>query len=378
MTEEHLDEEQVYKGPNYEAGMLQRARCWSDLAPWLKLFSVLRLAASPVYVATAMVGLIGSLLIFSFAGDFSHPPMTQAPPSPTAITHPLATAAASWPQPMATLLGSQPFLPRIGMQNATFSRWLVVILCLLIVWVPQLLILMRAGAVQTASGQLPEPSRCVAIMKHRLLGAYTVFVVPLLILIPLAAAGWLLATIGGWCGVAWISTLTGWAAGALAVILGVIGFGALVAIPISLAAMVCEANIDAFDGCSRGFEYVFRRPIHLILYSALCAAILYLIGFLLGGIQLVASHWVIWSIGSTGSDGKLLAAAMDVIKLVMAAWYVTLSAGLTGGVYLLLRRDTSEQHLEEIWDGPERTNTSDDAGAASDPALPELPPEAYE
>lgn len=375
LTEEQLDESQVYRGPDYEAGLFQRARCWSDLAPWLKLFAVLRLAASPVYVVTAMVGLIGSLLIFYFAGDFSQATSSALPPGQMAITLSSPELTSAWPLPSASLPSLAQVLASIGMQQASLARWLVVIICLLIVWVPQLLILMRAGAVQTASGQLPDPGACVAIMKHRLLDAYAVFAVPLLILIPLGGTGWLIATIGGWFGVAWISTITGWIAGSIAIMVGIVGFGALIAFPISLAAMVCEANIDAFDGCSRGFEYAFRRPIQLILYFLLCAGILYLIGFLLGGIQLVATHWAVWSIGSAESDTKLLAAALNVIKLVGAAWYVTLAAGLTGGVYLLLRRDASEQHLEEIWDGPETTLQSDQTGTASEP---ELPPEAYE
>ena len=52
-------------------------------------------------------------------------------------------------------------------------------------------------------------------------------------------------------------------AAAIALPCGILAFGANVAVPLSWAALTNERDPDPLDSLSRGYEYLFRRPLRL-------------------------------------------------------------------------------------------------------------------
>jgi hypothetical protein len=241
-------------------------------------------------------------------------------------------------------------------------------LFLWLVWIPVIQIVCRGGAALTSGKSLPSAGSSLRLVFSRLLKSYLLPLIPVVCVLTFALFVFLIRLPSLALGVNWVSVVTGWVIGIASIPVGVLGFGALFAIPFGVAAMVNEQAPDPIDSLSRGYEYLFRRPLSLIWYGAVTVALIYLAGYMFGGVGLATSLVVDAITSAVRIDQVQQESALVVIGLVVSAWQLTLAFGLLGGVYLLLRRDACGQEVEDLWEPPK---------TPSEP-LPRLPREPNE
>ncbi|QDS93099.1 hypothetical protein FF011L_18540 [Roseimaritima multifibrata] len=129
---------------------------------------------------------------------------------------------------------------------------------------------------------------------------------------------------------------------------GVLGFGSLFAVPLAWASLLAEDECDTFDALSRGYEYTFRRPVHLAFYL--------LVGFAIHWIAVQLVHGVCevgWNITQrfyqTGQGEQAVPVlTQSLIMHLPQVFSVLMLWSLIAGIYLLLRRDTNDQEIEVI------------------------------
>jgi hypothetical protein len=348
-----LSEDQIHAGYEFESGMFSRIRSWIDLAPWVRLVRVLRLLASPSCVllaalASFVTGLGGRTLLGIEVFD-------------GAVLDAI-NGMRFWQIPAFYWEALINAAVRSPVRAGVFA----VMMALL--WTPLFQCFARLGAELTAGHSLSGIGAKLTVCRRRGLVSYLVPLIPWLCI---AAFGMLLFLIRlpsvllPW---SWVSTACGVAAGLMAIPIGVLGFGAWFAIPLGLVAMVCEPDPDPIDSLSRGYEYFARRPFSLAWYGVVGSVLILLASIILIGIisvSLFACRLTGWLVQP---DLQFAAAAEYVLTILLFGWIKVLGCGLFGGVYLLLRRDASGQHVEELWFPVER----------EEEPLPSLPKEAFE
>lgn len=337
------EEEQIHAGYEFESGMFARARSWTDLAPWIALIRVLRLLASPFAVASVALAWIVCRVLFLSLIELNG---RQFPTDPYRVF---------W----------LVFYQLRALTPLTLAGFLSVVF---VVWIPVAALMARQGAALTAGCNLPPFGQTVGLLAARWWRCYLIPLVPVACVLVFGVLLFLLRLPSLLLGVELVSTLTGWLMGVLVIPAGLLGFGALVAIPIAIAAVMNEPDADPIDSLSRGYEYLFRRPMHLLWYVLLCLSMGYLVRLLFEGVA-SASGWIVTGVASVWRpDEALTDAALFVVNAIWAGFQITLQLGLVGGVYLLLRRDAGGQHVEDLWN-PEPEPVE---------SLPELPEKAYE
>ena len=340
-------EEQVHSGYQFESGMFARARSWTDLFPWIALVRVMRLLASPTAIAVAAIAwLLSGWVVTLFVAD-----------SLTAITR--------------FRIGQSPGIG-LGILSELLSvswpRLVGVVIALLVIWIPVSAVLTRQGAALTAARDLPEFRQTLRLFVMRWSSCFVVPTLPILCVVGLLAALFVLRLPSVAIGWEAFSTATGWLLGILVLPAGLIGFGALVAIPLASAAMMCEPDPDPIDSLSRGYEYLYRRPLHLLWYAVVCSTIVFAVRVVFSGVFTMSGMFIQTVSTPFGHDEVLVASASLAIGAVWTGAQITLTLGLLGGVYLLLRHDAGGQHVEEFWIPKSEPLES----------LPELPEKAYQ
>ncbi len=126
---------------------------------------------------------------------------------------------------------------------------------------------------------------------------------------------------------------------------GILGFGASVAVPLGWAALANEQDPDALDSLSRGYEYLYRRPLKVVWYAMLSIGILMVI---------VSIALAIARAGETIAITMLALANVSEEQIGILHYFpvvvgLTLIWALVGAVYLLLRYDAGEQEVEDLW-----------------------------
>lgn len=338
-----MNKSEIHAGYEFEEGMFSRMRSWVDVAPWVRLIRVLRLLASPTYVGLVAIA----------AG----------------VTQAVMTFGLGVPLPASSsdleLIGDT-LLELASRDGSAWTAFYLVAAFLL--WTPILQIVARAGAALTVGKNLPAQAVGRKIMWSRLWQSYLIPVVPIGCMLMFAVVVWLARVPGLIVDNEALQKLIGWIIGIGAIPIGVLGFGALFAIPVGLIAMVVEPDPDPIDSLSRGYEYLYRRPLSMMWYLAVAGLLIYLAGLLLGGVAW-ASCLAVTAIASVLSpDAIELQSAFDAIETILIAWKIAFSFGLLGGVYLLLRHDAGGQEVEDFW------TPNQPAGES----LPELPKEALQ
>ncbi len=336
----------IHAGYEFEDGMFSRMRSWVDVAPWIRLARVLRILASPAYVGIIGLALLVTGLAFQIWFGIT---LAAERPLGDGIIPP-----DSW----------EPLF------KAGVFRWVVFAVFLVLLWTPVLQLAYRAGASLCAGHGVPSiPSVFRKILIPRLRQSYLVPVIPWGCLLAIAMLTCLFRLPGLVVGeVALISTVSGWLIALVSIPMGILGFGALLAIPVGISSMVCEPDPGPIDSLSRGYEYLYRRPLSVAWYLAVAAALTWLAGQLIEGIGTAATASSGLICLTISPDNTQMMAAKGLIALIVVAWKVTFASALFGGVYLLLRHDAGGQEVEDFW------------SPAADPvvSLPELPEEAYE
>lgn len=321
---------QSFSGHDIETGLLQRVRTWRDLFPPLVLIHALRACGSPIYVGLSLVTIIAASAILN-RGNLDVTRVTDH-----------WWQWFVWP----SLVADVPieFWNRLSSRTAAVEAAFAAAIMLL-----PLAIIARVGAIYAAgkeSDRGVDPFRFVARRSGSL---FVAAILPVVCVCGLAVPLMLLAllarvpTAGSW-----LSELLAVFIVPLVVLIGLIAAGALPAVPIAWAAIAIEKKQDPFDALSRGFEYVYRRPVHTLFYGILCWALAELMTAMARAVAIVAAV-ISTEVYSLGSSGQPLP---YVIRLVLA--HLPLAVGVVswaatlGATYLLLRRDANQQEIEDI------------------------------
>ena len=322
--------------------MFSRMRSWVDVAPWVRLGRLPRILASPGYVGLCIAACLLTLAVANITVPISLSRLSiiRVDESAAYLIHQVSSTGIIAALTFAVLI------------------WMI--------WTPVLQVVGRAGASLVAGRGLPSLGASIRLTGGRLGRSYLAAVVPLLCVAGMGLILFILslpAVLTEWT---WLATLSGWAIGLGAIPAGILAFGALFAIPFALVAICCEPDPDVFDSLSRGYEYLYRRPLHLVWYVLVSAAMVYVATWFFQGVAASASTVAGIVAGAVDQTEPLLSAAFGMIGLVFVAWQVTLSLALIGGMYLLLRRDAGGQELDDFWIPPTKPSAS----------LPKLPDEA--
>ena len=340
-------EEQIHAGYEFESGMFARARSWTDLFPWVALVRVLRLLASPTAIAFVTVACL--ITRWTFLSFVEVHPAGFPEIGPNAFPQFVLSAVS-----------------HLFVANTWAAVTLVIVVLLL--WSPVIGFVARQGAVLTAGGTLPEFGRTLSILKTRWWRCYLVPLVPIACVAMFSALLLVLRLPSMLIGLDAVSNATGWLLGVLVIPAGILGFGALIAVPLGTAALMNEADPDPIDSLSRGYEYLLRRPLHLFWYVLVCLTIGFAVRAVFSGVAVVSGMLVQGVASTIAADATTAQSAEFVVNALWNGAQVTLQLGLLGGVYLLLRRDAGGQHVEDLWHPkPEPVKS-----------LPELPEKAYE
>ena len=339
------DSQEFHQGYDPEKGLIERVREWTDVFPWLRLGRVVRVAASPVlfaivFIAFAIWSTVAAKWILveqAVVADVVDP---SAPI--IAIRQPtILDMSVIW-------LRAARLLPMVDLYAV--NRWRIVTFCVwtLICWTPVALLLARQGAVLTAGRDLQDSGatlkRSFQLTPKAWLSAMVPFACVLCFCIVIMFVAWIGRLFAG---VAFLEHLMAMFVAIIALPCGILGFGALGAVPLGWAALANESDADALDSLSRGYEYVYRRFLKLALYLFLCGGMLALVYYLASGIAFAASS--IANLATSVVGAQFLTERVDKLfsscPLLIA---ILLFWSLMGGVYLLLRRDAGGQDVEDL------------------------------
>lgn len=355
MTDSDSDNENVHFGHNVEAGILGRAREWTDLLPWLRLARTLRVAGSPpLILVTALTFMLWSP-VFAVISDL--PTTLPADPTASSSLQPtqrrmLAIAAHVRQLNPTELLAKSPAPspPAEDSGNGTWLRPIAAVGWSLLVWLPAALLLVRQGALLSAGRPMISLRVGFIAALRQTPMAISIAVVPLICVLTVAflilALGWLGKLFAGW---PVMETIIAASVVLVAIPCGFLAFGANIAVPLAWAAATNERDADALDSLSRGYEYVMRRPLHLLWYALVGVVILSVIGGLTAAIAAAASRISLITLELAGSSPALGSSVVSMLELFPLIAMITLFWALVGGVYLLLRCDAGGQEVEDLW-----------------------------
>lgn len=330
-------------GYDLETGVLARAREWIDVFPWLRMVRTLRVAGSPPLLL---------LVALTFA-----------------VWNPVATALLDGPV-ANSIMDDDAGLAAVGNQVRTYIRWalptalydgpqrtqvgrgrqLSAIIWSLLIWTPAALLLLRQGALLSAGRPLVGFRPGLAAALRQTPFAWLAAAVPLVCVLLLAILIWLIGLIGRLTyPVPWFEAILATAILLVAVPCGLLIFGANFAVPLAWAALANERDRDVLDSLSRGYEYLLRRPLHLIAYSLAGLVILSIISWLAAAVSGAAASLSLAAVGLAGASQTLEAAIVSMLISFPAVVLIATLWALIGSAYLLLRYDAGGQEVEELW-----------------------------
>ena len=126
---------EIHSGYEFEEGMFSRMRTWVDVAPWIRLFRVMRILASPTHVGLVAIALVINQVLFG--------------------SWPWSAFQAYTVFDLETL-GISPLQSAIAEQGLWALMYAVVSL---LIWTPVFQFVARAGASLTAQQQLSACAR---------------------------------------------------------------------------------------------------------------------------------------------------------------------------------------------------------------------------
>ncbi len=311
---------QAFAGYDLETGVLQRVRRWRDAIPALVLIDALRVSGSPLYVGLIWI----AISIFSFLS-----------------------------LPVSIAISGETTL-RLSIDGIDDLRlWsLVATIGLILVGTLPAGLAARGGACYAAgrTQSFTENGRVVFARWLQL------FAIPLTLVaitaglsVAMVSAG-AIGRIGG--NGSWLVEATAIAALPIAILIGLIAGGAVAAIPLAIAAAVLEKQPDVLDCLSRGYEYLFRRPIYLLFY-AICATLLvatvWQLANLVVGAAILIGGWGL----QIGSGDRTVPRGFQWFLLRLPpAVALTACWGQVGAIYLLMRQAANDQEVEDIATSP--------------------------
>jgi len=255
-------------------------------------------------------------------------------------------------QPMA-----HPWAQLTGAGYSVFSlktleklSWFVVVL---IIWASFGGMMTRIVALRFAQDRRESFSQLFGFMRKKWLSYVGAMILPLIgiffALLPVWLLNWIwqimvegmsLSSTAGWC-VGFVHLILVFPF-ALVTVLMTIGFA--LGWPLMFAAISAEGS-DAFDAVSRGFSYVYQRPIQFVFYH-LCNLVIYTIGII---IAYVIFHKTITQIGNDYDPTSLM-----IIFNSFAFAYFWSSQTV---IYFLLRRSCDATPYNQVFLGEIKKRT---------------------
>jgi len=290
-----------FNGHTLETGLLQRVRSWRDVFPPLGLLPALRVAGSPIYqlIWLATVGIL-------------------------------------------SMLNGETWLP------VTMWQTLTTAIALVVVMLPAAMT-MRAGALYAAGRDEESLAANTRHVVTRFRSLLLVLFMPIAcvagLCVPIAALGLMdrLPMIGNT-----LSEIGSIVFFPLAMLVGLIGAGASIAIPIGWASVAIEKRSDAFDALSRGFEYLYRRPVQMTLYLFVGIVFAGLIGALAWCVAAFVSYVGTIVYAATSGDDVMPITMRTLLTLLPISAFLCPFVAMFGATYLLLRFDAGGQEVEDI------------------------------
>ncbi|MCG8651430.1 MAG: hypothetical protein MI861_16435 [Pirellulales bacterium] len=340
-------------GSQVESGFLIHAREWTDLFPWLCLVRTLRVAASaPLILVVAITFAVWCNLVEALVGGSPSSLQIQQVSPEIHLLLP-RQIVIGLVQHVHGLLPIASFDPLVQADDsASNSRWLnfAFIMLSLAVWMPAILLLVRQGALLTAGRPLASLNNGLKKAAIQSPWAWFLAAIPLgcvaLLSLLVAVTGWIARLFSGW---QWLEMPFVVAAAGIAIVAGILSFGANVAVPLGWAALVNQEDRDGLDALSRGFEYLMRRPLQLAWYLSVAIALLVVVGAIFTGISYAGIHIAMVALQFAGASDFVQ--SQTVLLLAYLPWIVVLTLfwSQVGGIYLLLRRDAGGQEVEDLW-----------------------------
>jgi len=354
-------ETQVHDGYDLETGLLARMREWIDVLPWLRLIRILRVVGSPpllgIVALTFAVWKIGiTLMSLDVLGPYD-PEVVPSAGQQTARF----TAYIKHLNP-ASVFSDDPEI--IWWKNLLGTCWSVA------VWTPIAILLSRQGGLLAAGRPLMPLSNAISLALSRILAGWLAAAVPLgcisIFALLIMLTGWFSGVVGQ---ITWLNYLLATGTLLFAIPCGVLAFGANVAIPLSWGALGNERDPDAMDSLSRGYEYLFRRPLHLVLYLLIAAVLAGLVSVLATGISTAAIQINLRILKFSGAADGMVETSTALLSYLPVVVFLTAAWSLLGGIYLLLRYDAGGQEVEDLWQ-------ADILPAPPLPSIPERSPDS--
>ena len=331
-----------HTGYDFESGVLERVREWVDVFPWIRLGRTLRIAGSPPMLMLVAFG----LAIWSFGMNLLGP-ANLVEPSISSEGIPFYQG----PEYLADLF----FVSIISRWGSPFAvsdllNQLVRFGWTMLVWLPVALFLLRQGALLTSARPLMGFMPTIRLSLDRSPKSALLSIVPMLCIAVIAAS----IVVAGWISriANFLDPATSLIVALVAIPCGVLAFGAYVAVPIGWAAMINEERPDPLDSLSRGYEYLYRRPLSCVLYAMVSAIILSVAVLLALGVSIAGQQVVGMALGVAGSSESVETSAIGILQALPQVVGIAMFWGLIGGSYLLLRKDAGGQEVEDIWRPP--------------------------
>jgi hypothetical protein len=220
----------------------------------------------------------------------------------------------------------------------------------LVVWVPAAGFLARQGGLLTAGRTMESFSPLAKRSFARSPSAWIASVVPSLCAAVFAVTGWgLLFGLRLSSGISVIESVLFLLIALVAIPMGMLLFGSFIATPLAIASIANEPHADPLDSLSRGYESLYRRPVHLLAAILMAIILVALVLGIASGVALVASVAMDWvaEVAGVAADQrtKLSVLILELPSVVTLATWLA----MVGGIYLLARQSTGQQEPEDLW-----------------------------
>ena len=337
------DETQEHSGYGLETGVLSRAREWVDVLPWIRLVRALRIAASPLHLLLVGVTIFLWLIVCQWivGKSFVLPSVGYVESG----SHQDVLRELVCFSDLRNLVS----VFAIDETTPSMPKTIGTIFWSIIIWMPSILLLNRQGALLTAGREMMGFRDGVEFAVRRTPIALLLASIPLLCVGVFAG---LIFCVGYVSKVLGLLEVPGYFVALLSIPCGILAYGAVFAVPLGTAAIAVEEDPDALDSLSRGYEYLYRRPLHTVFYVGIGFALLVLVSWLSSRIRTAAIEVSDRMLDLSGAADSVKQASQSVLDAGPPIVVLAMLAAATGGVYLLLRRDAGGQEVEDIWQPP--------------------------
>lgn len=349
---------------NLESGFLLRIRSWRDALPWLCLLDALRPATSLVSWFLVAAALLCSTLFSSSVKPSSS--SAYALPSGASTAEP--SVFVPFQEPLKPLL--ELFWPTLHLAHSATSKADAALMFLYqaivaALWVVPACFIMRQSMLAMAARFSMGTFAALRLILGRVLSALNCLLIPALLYAMTILLLWCI----NWIGV--LPVVGPWLALplhflAFPVLCGgaLLAAASIAAIPLAWGAIAGEEDASSFSAVSRGYEYVLRRPLQLVMGIVVGVLVLEVVFYLATWLLLFARRALVLSSfadpeslspnslspsGLNPSSFNIMQALLEQIPSVLV---LTCFWSLIAWLYLLLRRSANHQEIEDLWEPP--------------------------